>query len=144
MREVSCRLRRNQYLLPVVVLRPGDFSDLELFTTMALVDTGATVSGIGPQLVDRLRLRSYGKNLIGSVRDEAFADYYLFRIGLFSDEQLVRRQNEPGDLPFIFDEIDGFSWPRPERFEVLLGMDVLSRCDVHLDRHGACRVQFGA
>lgn len=125
------------------MLRPGGFSDLTIFTATALLDTGATVSGIGPQLIQRMQLRSYGKGRLGSVRDEAFADYFIFRLGLYSDEQIASPQSGPSDLPFLFDEIDGFSWMRPEKFEVLLGMDVLSRCDVTLNRHGHCRIGFG-
>lgn len=143
MRELSCRLKRARFVLPIAVLRPGDFSDMELFTAGALLDTGATVSGIGPQLVQRMTLRRYGKNRLGSVTEEAFADYYLFRIGLFDDDQIASRQAGPGDLPFVFDEIDGFSWSRATDLDLIVGMNVLSQCDVHLDRYGLCRVQFG-
>lgn len=112
-------------------------------TATALLDTGATVSGVGPRIIRQLTLLSSGKNRLGSATDEAFVDYYLFRLGLFSTEQLQLDQLGPGDLPFLFDEIDGFSWSRQTDFDVILGMDVLSRCDLHLDRSGRCVLQFG-
>lgn len=129
--------------MPVAVLRPGDLSDLAFMTFSALVDTGATVSGVGPNVIEALSLRSYGKNRLGSATDEVFADYYLLRPDFLSTEQLEARQPDPADLPFLFDEIDGFSWPRRTDFDVIIGMDVLSRCDVHLTRHGRCTLQFG-
>lgn len=129
--------------MPVAILRPGDQRDLEVFSATALLDTGATVSGIGPHLISSLDLTSYGKNRLGSATDEVFADYYLFRLGLFKDAQLAADHPGPGDLPFIFDEIDGFSWSRQTDFDVILGMDVLSRCELFLNRAGVCRLTFG-
>lgn len=143
MRELSVRLRRNRFLLPVAVLKPGDLADLNYRLFTALLDTGATVSGIGPRVVDAFALRSYGKNRLGSATEEVFVSYYLFRLGLFSSEQLDAEQLGPADLPFLFEEIDGFSWARETDFDVILGMDVLSRCEVNLDRHGRCTLRFG-
>ena len=95
-------------------------------TATALLDTGATVSGIGPRVINQLALLTSGKNRLGSATDEAFVDYYLFRLGLFSTDQLLLDQLGPGDLPFLFDEIDGFSWSRATDFDVILGMDVVT------------------
>ena len=142
MRELSCRLNRSRYLLPVAVLRPGHAIDLETYTATALLDTGATVSGIGPRVIAGLGLKSYGKNRLGSATEERFVDYYLFRLGLFSDDQVGSEQLAPSDLPYIFDELDGFSWSRTADFDVILGMDVLARCDVSLDRNGRCTLRF--
>jgi hypothetical protein len=129
--------------MSVAVLRPGDLSDLDFTLFSALVDTGATVSGVGPNVIEALSLKSYGKNRLASATEEVFADYYLFRLGFFSSEQIEGRQPDPADLPFLFDEIDGFSWSRRTDFDVIIGMDVLSRCDVHLNRYGRCTLQFG-
>lgn len=143
MPELRFRVGKRRYLLPVAALRPGNQSDLTFITATALLDTGATVSGIGPRIIDQLTLKTSGKNRLGSATEEAFVDYYLFRLGLFSSEQRYLDHLGPGDLPFIFEEIDGFSWRRQTDFDVILGMDVLSRCEVHLDRSGICRIQFG-
>ena len=108
----------------------------------ALLDTGATVSGIGPRIISQLDLTSYGKKRLKSATDEAFVDYYLFRIGLqaspdpFSADSSIR-------LPYLFGELDGFSWGRAADFDVILGMDVLSACDVSLGRDGTCQLRYG-
>jgi hypothetical protein len=144
MRELSFRLRRNRYLFPVAILRPDSPTDLTSFAATALLDTGATVTGVGPRVIDTLGLESYGKKRLRSATDEVFVDYFLFRIGLFTTDQTV---DPPTDraaiLPFVIDEFDGFSWRRQADFDVIIGMDVLSRCDVSLDRGGKGRIAFG-
>ena len=114
-----------------------------MFTATALLDTGATVSGIGPRVIAGLGLKSYAKNRLGSATEERFVDCYLFRLGLFSTEQVALEQLGPGDLPFIFGDLDGFSWSRIADFDVILGMDVLSRCDLDISRAGRCTLTFG-
>jgi hypothetical protein len=47
------------------------------------------------------------------------------------------------EWPFLFDEVEGFSWSRPGDFDVIIGMDILSSCDVALSRDGLCRLRFG-
>lgn len=143
MREVSCRLEGRRYRLPIAVLRPGSVIDLTSFAAIALVDTGATTSGIGPRVIEDLGLHSYGKKLLRSASDEVFVSYFLFRIGFYSDEQIASPAPPADDLPFTFEETDGFSWRRPADFDVILGMDVLSQCDVSMDRAGRCRIRFG-
>ena len=108
----------------------------------ALVDTGATVSGIGPRGIAELGLTSHSKKPLKSATDEAFVDYYLFRIGF----EISGHETASADavrLPYVFDELDGFSWGRPGDFEVILGMDVLRMCDLSLMRDGRCSLAFG-
>lgn len=142
MRELKLQRKNNRFLLPVAVLRPGEPADLTRFDATALLDTGATKSGIGPRPIRELGLKSYGKNRLRSATDEVFVEYYLFRIGLYTTEQLEANSLVSGDLPFIFDALDGFSWRRDGDFDVILGMDVLSLCDVNLSRDGSCRLIF--
>jgi hypothetical protein len=62
MPELSWSLRGNRILLDLLVLRAGDPGDMTSVSGRALLDTGATASGIGPDIVERLNLTSYGKN----------------------------------------------------------------------------------
>lgn len=143
MRALSFKRRTNRYLLPVAIFRPGQPTDLTSITATALLDTGATVIGIGPRIIAELGLESYGKNRLRPATDEAFVDYFVFRVGLFSTEQVVEIPSGADALPYIVDEVSGFSWGRHADFDVILGMDILSRCDVNLDRYGTCRIEFG-
>lgn len=119
------------------MFRPDNPVDFAGFEARALIDTGATVSGIGPRVVAALGLRSYGKKPLGSATEERMMDYYLFRLGFPADPQ-----GQPS-WPFIFERVDGFSWSRDTTFDVILGMDILLQCDLRLERAGRCRLNFG-
>lgn len=46
----------------------------------------------------------------------------------------------------MFDDIDGFSWMGSigsEDFDVIIGVDILSQCELSLSRSGTCRLAFG-
>lgn len=57
------------------------------FAATALLDTGATVSGIGPSVIETLNLRSHMKKRLLSATEEVFASYYLFRVGFYTSDQ---------------------------------------------------------
>lgn len=46
-------------------------------------------------------------------------------------------------FPYVFDEVIGFELTNSFQFEALLGMDILSQCDLELRREGRCRLGFG-
>lgn len=132
MRELSFRRGNRRYLFPVRVLGPEN-----------VLDTGATASGIGPKVIEALALRSHMKKRLLSATEEVFADYYLFRIGLYTSEQMARLEESITEWRFVFPEVEGFGWRRNGDFDVIIGMDVLSHCDVEMARSGTCRLQFG-
>jgi hypothetical protein len=45
--------------------------------------------------------------------------------------------------PYLFPEVEGFSWRRNADFDVIIGMDILSHCDLAMGRDGTCRLRFG-
>jgi hypothetical protein len=46
--------------------------------------------------------------------------------------------------PYVFERCDGFSWQRNMAFDVIIGMDVLLQCDLHLSPSGRCTLRFGS
>ena len=142
MPELSWNSGGNRILLDLLVLRAGDPADMTAAPARALLDTGATVSGIGPRIIDGLGLTSYGKKRLKSATEEAFVDYYLFRIGFDVPDDRFESEDS-ARLPFVFDELDGFSWGRSADFDVILGMDVIRACDLKLMRNGRCTLAFG-
>ncbi|UZK68466.1 retropepsin-like domain-containing protein [Sphingomonas sp. S1-29] len=137
--QIELRADRRRLLCDVLVLGPDNPVQFEGFRGRALIDTGATSSGIGPAPIAKLGLRSHGKKTLGSATEEKMVDYYLFRLAL--------QHGGDGDVvpawPFVFDRIDGFSWRREAQFDVIVGMDILMQCDLHLQRGGACTLRFG-
>ena len=125
-------------LVDVLVFGP-DPTNFDSVRGNALIDTGATVSGIGPRIINELGLHSYGKKPLGSATEERMVEYYLFRLGFPPHSG----PNEQPEWPHIFERTDGFSWARPTEFDVILGMDVLLECDLRVNRHGKCQLRYG-
>lgn len=143
MPELSFRRGERRYLFPVRILRADNPADMTSFAATALLDTGATVSGIGSSVIEALDLRSHMKKRLLSATEEAFASYYLFRVGFYTTDQLHRVADSVNEWPYLFAETEGFSWLRKGDFDVIIGMDILSQCDVELSRQGECHISFG-
>ena len=82
MLHLECSNDRRRITLPIVILRPEPVTNLEGYRAMALLDTGATTTGITPRVADALGLLSLGKRPLGSAQGDGQADRYLFRVGL--------------------------------------------------------------
>lgn len=143
MRELEFRQRNNRYLFPVAILRPTYSNDITAFSATALLDTGATVSGIGPRVVAALELESHGKKRLRSATEERFVAYYAFRVGFYTTEQVMEPDRIDPALPFVFEDVDGFSWIGSADFDVIIGIDILSQCEMRFDRSGRCLLKFG-
>jgi hypothetical protein len=133
-------LRRDgrRILVPIVFLRaePFDFTEVK---AMALLDTGATTSGISAAAATELGLPPRGKKALISARGVDLVERFSFRIGIHTDADDF---DEP-KLPFVFAETLGFEITPGSTYDALLGMDVISQCDLTLDRYGHCRLSFG-
>lgn len=135
MRSVKGKHDGRQLILSVAVLGSDNPTDLTFVKARALLDTGSTVSGLGPEIISQLGLKSYGKRPLGSATELRLVNYFFFRIGLFGVQE--------SELPYVFADLDGFGWPEPKSFDVILGMDVLSKCDLQIDRGGSWSLAFG-
>lgn len=123
-------------MLPVVLFRAAPLTDLSFVEGQALIDTGATISGISARVAAQLGLARRGKRPLGSAQGEGQAERYLFRVGL----KLPSQQN---GFPFIFDDVDGFEIVDSFSLEALIGMDILSQCDFSISRDRRCELRFG-
>lgn len=124
----------NRILLEIIILRPGDGADLTSVSATAILDTGATTSGVSTMIARNLALPAMAKRPINTANGLLQARRYLFRVGL---------PQAASNAPFVFDDIlgfelnDGIAWP------VLIGMDILARCDFSIRRDGSCSLAFG-
>jgi len=137
--RIDWRHDRRRIILPVLVLRPTPSTDFTPYEARALLDTGATTSGITPRVARALDLLPRGKRPLGSARGEEQAERYLFRIGLMSD----CAPGDPPTFPFLFDDVVGFELRDNFHLDMLLGMDVLNQCDFSMNRSGVCRLIAG-
>jgi Aspartyl protease len=134
--SIEGRHDRRRIIIPIAVLVSHNPHDLSFELFQALVDTGATASGLGPNVVDRLGLKSHGKRPLGSATEERQLPFYVFRLGLFD-------AGDTNKLPYIFGDLNGFGWPHRKDFDVILGMDVLSQCGLNMTSDARWSIRFG-
>jgi len=141
MSSISWRHDGRRIVLPVVLTNPdvanGTIRSVE---GQALLDTGATNSGITVRAAKALALKSHTKRPLSSAHGEQQTDRFLFRIGLLPDRE---SGDDSPQFPFFFDEIEGFALLDSFRLEALIGMDILSQCDLEIDRRRNCTLRFG-
>ena len=133
MYQIDWRHDGRRILLPIKILKADNVADMTCVEAIALVDTGATVSGIHSRLAEALGLQPIGKRPILSAHGLAHIDHYLFRIGVNPD-------GWEAPYPYIFPEVIGLALSASEHFSALLGMDILRHCDFSIDRAGNCRL----
>jgi hypothetical protein len=139
MPEIEWRHDGRRIVIPAAILRADDPADLRFHPVTALVDTGATSSGIMPAVVEALDLAPVGKRLVKAAHGEAMVDTFVFRIGLFAG---TSDRIQPS-FPYVFDAIMGLRFGPSEHFDAIIGMDILGQCDFSIARNRSCRLTFG-
>ena len=124
----------------MAVLGADNPSDLTHIAATALLDTGATSSAIAPRFIKELSLTSTGKRPVMVATEQRLVDFFIFRLGLFSDGEV---SGGCGSWPHVFAETQGFEIKQSHNFDVLLGMDVIGQCDLEIVRSGNWRLGFG-
>jgi len=124
-------------LIDILILPPAAH-DFRSVAAKALVDTGATTSAITASIAEELELPVIGKRPVASAHGEQQADRYLFRVGL----PLERAGRPESPFPYILDDVEGFEIRSGFQFNALLGMDVLSRCELIVNHGRTCVMRF--
>lgn len=137
MSDINWHHDGRRITLPVRIMRADNPADLTFLDAVALVDTGATTSGIDQSIAEKLGLEPLGKRPLQSAQGLGHTERFMFRIGLMPDG------SGETSLPFIFDASYGFALTGCEHFTALIGMDILRQCDFSIDRQGRCRLGFG-
>jgi hypothetical protein len=135
MSRIEVRGNGRRILVPTLIFTP-DQNDLRSVETTALLDTGATASGITAEIADRLELRGMGKRPMGSARGVDQVQRFLFRLGLQPDDA-------SGAFPYVFEPVLGFEITPGSSFDALIGMDLLEQCQLVLERGRRCVLTFG-
>lgn len=136
-RRIEWQRERRRILLPVVILAPYPITNLAGVEALALIDTGASASGITVGLARTMELSGLGKRPLKSAQGEGQVERYAFRVGLKPD------QSSEGAFPFVFEEVIGIELTNAFEFNALIGMDILSQCDFRSRRDGLCSLTFG-
>jgi len=128
--RIDFRHDGSRIILPVLILEPSPSASFEGRRGLALLDTGATATGVKKSVARALGLISRGKKPLGSAHGEGQAERYLFRIGVHGDEGFPT-------LPYVFDDVIGFELVDSFRFDALIGMDIIRQCDLEVRRGGS-------
>lgn len=104
-----------------------------------MIDTGSSVSGITSAIAASLGLTGLGKRPLKSAQGEGQIERFAFRVGLRDP----KHSDTLPAFPFVFDEVIGIDLRAAFEFQALIGMDILSQCDLNLSRTGRCRLEFG-
>ena len=105
-----------------------------------LIDKGATTSGLRLDLVASLGLRKRDRAPVQTANGTVLMDKFLARIGLRPDSQT----DQPNSVGlFVFEReflLQGLA--RDFTHELLIGMDLISRCDFSILRTGQASLLF--
>lgn len=131
MRLIRGSLRHFQPLIDVSVASPVAAADRE--TYQALIDTGATRTGISRRIVERHQLESRTKVLVqGADSMPARRPAYAMSLGLFCE--MAAAPNGAITLFVLPGELIAPAFLDNANFDVLIGMDVLSMGRLIVDR----------
>lgn len=107
-------------------------------TVTALLDTGATKTGLRSDLVRRLSLPKRDRAPVQTANGTVLADMFLARLGLWpgSPETDVA-EAVASQLPYVLDrEFLVHALPPDFPHQMLLGMDVLGMCEFQMSSNG--------
>lgn len=143
MRQVSWRHDRRQLFIPIAVMPSAASANASHSETVAaLIDTGATKTGLRADLVQSLSLRKRDRAPVQTVNGTILADMHLARLGCWPanlDEDLA--QKSVVDLPYIIDRKFLIqSLPADFPHQMLLGMDFIGLCDFRVHRSGVAEL----
>lgn len=137
MRSIRGSLVNLQPLIPVSIGK-FDASLHERVSVQALIDTGATRTCITTTLIDQLGLEPRGKMLVaGATSYPERRRAYGYSIGFYCDDEAAQQQT----LYVLPHEFIAPSFQENGNFQVLLGMDILSRGSLSFQR-GAFEFAF--
>jgi hypothetical protein len=124
-------------LLDVAILAARDPMDITHRVYTGLLDTGATKSWITPRVINDLQLSELGKETVSVATEERLVTTHIFRVGLFPPAI------NSVSMPYVFPEIVGCCLKQTIKFDVLIGMDILSQTDFCLQKDRSWKLQFG-
>ena len=132
MRRIEWRHDLRQLFLPVSILPSASAGNAShSFTAKALIDTGATKTGLRADIIARLALPKRDRAPIQTANGTLITDLHLVRMGLWTsglnDDTFAAAASR---LPFILDREFLIQALRPDfPHEMLLGMDVIGLCE---------------
>lgn len=142
MAEIEWRHEGKRLVLPVAVL-PSTvaINSQALDLTEALIDTGATGTGLRPDVANRLGILGRGRRRVLTANGDILVPEYRIRLGFYPGSYEAEALAPPGLLPYILD-LGLLAHALHEHFPyaMLIGMDVLRHCDLSIRKDRSARL----
>jgi hypothetical protein len=132
MRRIKWKHDRRQLFLPVAVMPSVSASNHSHSATVtALLDTGATKTGIRPDFISMLGLEKRDRAPVQTANGTRLADLYLARLGFWpADLSDDLSEKAASELPYVLDREFLIQSLLPDfPHQMLLGMDVIGMCE---------------
>ena len=130
---------RSRLIVEAAILPPvGAPNESTVIKVNALLDTGATTSGVVPKTAHALGLQSMGKKPVQTAGGLIQSDRFAFRLGFYKqarDDRLA--------FPHVLGRtIFGIGLAESDSFEIIVGMDVIGRNHLELRPDGQSLFRF--
>lgn len=146
MLAAQCRLDRRQAIVEIDV-RPfeldGGKNSTSITSYRALIDTGAMRTCLTYRTIGKERLVRHSRKLVKNVHNQNLHGLYMTQLGIFSTHRVEENEYvenrsffslaEPTEIMDIADN---------DRFDAILGMDVLGCFDFSFSRDGSAEIQL--
>ncbi len=104
----------------------------------ALVDTGASRTCISQNVIDRVGMVGKGQIAVGNVKRTEMHETFLFYVGVWPSTD----DRSPPPVFGVGDEILGIDGGDSRFYDVLLGMNIVSRGTLKIDLDGFFELGF--
>ena len=133
-----CRLDRKQAIVDIgVTAFDPDRStrSLQINSYRALIDTGAMRTCLTYRAIGFERLHRHSRKLVKNVYNQNYHGLYMAQIGIFStDERSEHGEASMRSYYGLGEPTEIMSIADNERFDAILGMDVLQEFDFHFSK----------
>ena len=110
----------------------------------ALIDTGATGTGVRPDIAAKLHVRGRGRRLVSTANGDMLVPEFRLRLGFYPGFFNSQASASSATMPTILDfGVNAHALREGFAYALLIGMDILSKCDFSMDRSGSCSLAFG-
>ena len=142
MAEVRWRHGGNRLVLPVAVLPSAIAENPQaLDLTEALIDTGATGTGLRPDVASRLAILGRGRRRVLTANGDILVPEYRIRLGFYPGNYQAEAEAPSGTMPYILDfGLLAYALHDHFPYAMLIGMDVLQHCDLIILRDRTARL----